>query len=129
MGHCYISLNTVVMDKETRRNSTMFYHNRSILILARCITSSGIQNTGLTGFIVVSPSNESPARPNNVWNGSTWNMNKHSFNHKAQNLRSNCIYYISRVSNSVWYITESERVTVLTVSNEKVTLHAYYTHW
>lgn len=36
------------------------------------MSSSGIQNTGLTGFSSAWPSRESPATPNSVWNGSTY---------------------------------------------------------
>lgn len=35
-------------------------------------TSSGIQKTGLTSLICSSPNKDSPAIPNKVWNGSTW---------------------------------------------------------
>ena len=36
------------------------------------ITFSDIQNTGFTCLIFWSPSNDSPAKPNTVWNGSTY---------------------------------------------------------
>ena len=79
-----LSTNTLELDRNQKATFRSVKHcqlrsrGHSICGLSpsRRIVSSGIQNTGFTGFTAVLPSRDRPAMPNSVWNGSTWNIDE-----------------------------------------------------